>query len=99
MTSSVKETGQKKIEYEILCADENISIDIPKPYLNTVMANLIRNAIQFNDKKFVKLRIEVKNLENQITLSFSDNGPGIPPEEYEKILRNFIRLTNGLPAM
>ncbi|MCT7951753.1 ATP-binding protein [Ancylothrix sp. C2] len=57
--------------------------------LNQVWTNLIHNAIQAMDYKGV-LEIAIQKQAQNIAISFTDNGPGIPPEIMPKIFQPFF---------
>ncbi|MFH1874195.1 MAG: ATP-binding protein [Pseudomonadota bacterium] len=81
----------KKLEFDTENV-ENITLNINRNHLNWIARNLLENAITFNDKEIIKINISVKKEGGKINLSISDNGPGIPPEEREKIFDKFYQI-------
>ena len=77
-----------------------IDIDEQKPFFsdwhrfNTVLENLVANAIKYHTKevpgRYLKLAGAVDK--EELKLSISDNGIGIDPEFHEKIFQMFYRL-------
>ena len=57
-----------------------------------VFANLIGNAIKYNDKKEINISISATEQEDSWTISIRDNGPGIDPRFHEKIFVIFQTL-------
>ena len=57
--------------------------------LNQVWTNLLHNALQAMGNKGV-LKIDVKHQDNTISVSITDNGPGIPPEIMPRIFEPFF---------
>lgn len=57
--------------------------------LNQVWTNLLHNALQVMGNKGV-LKIDVKHQDNAISVSITDNGPGIPPEIMPRIFDPFF---------
>lgn len=58
-----------------------------------VFFNLIDNAIKFIDKKDKIVRISGRKLTgDMIEFTIADNGPGIPPEEQDKIFQLFYQI-------
>ena len=85
----------------------NIEIRMPRPLPNVwaspsrigeVFANLITNAIKYNDKphKWVEIGytqdLDQSGQDTQIVLYVRDNGIGIPAQQHENIFRIFKRL-------
>lgn len=57
-----------------------------------IFANLIGNAIKYNDKDEINIIISAKELENQWVVSVKDNGPGIDARFHEKVFVIFQTL-------
>lgn len=58
--------------------------------LNSVMSNLLSNAIKFTELKGA-IRIGVSWDDDQVTVSVSDNGPGIPEDELPRVFEHLFR--------
>jgi signal transduction histidine kinase len=58
--------------------------------LTLAISNLIGNAIKYVDRKGI-VEVSVDDEENEIIISVSDNGIGIPENELEKIFIEFFR--------
>jgi len=58
--------------------------------------NILENAIKYHDKK-ENAYVEIKLDENtdEISISFIDNGPGIPLQERLNIFRRFYRINKN----
>ncbi|WP_159517818.1 PAS domain-containing sensor histidine kinase [Sunxiuqinia indica] len=67
--------------------DDQLDVHTDKDILQTIIRNLLTNALKFTNEKGV---IEVKSfLQNhQITISVKDNGNGIPANELASVLEN-----------
>jgi signal transduction histidine kinase len=57
-----------------------------------IFANLIGNAIKYNDKPEVNIVISAMEMENDWLISVRDNGPGIDPRFHRKIFVIFQTL-------
>jgi light-regulated signal transduction histidine kinase (bacteriophytochrome) len=57
--------------------------------LGQVFQNLLRNAIKYMDKQKVYIRIECFDADKFWHFSVTDNGPGIAPENHERIFNLF----------
>ena len=84
-------TEDKSVDVNIDCP-ENASIRINKLYLDQLMGNLVENAITYNDKAVCTISIIVKELPGKMEISVTDNGPGIPSEEFEHIFEMFYQV-------
>ena len=87
----IKSTIDKKIEIEIDCP-EGINLNVNRQYLDQIVENLIENAVKFNDKEIVKILVAAKKTSGKIEISVTDNGIGIPNEEYEHIFDKFYQV-------
>ncbi|MBI4668926.1 MAG: GAF domain-containing sensor histidine kinase [Elusimicrobia bacterium] len=54
-----------------------------------MLKNLMENAIRFNAKPYKMLKLEVESAGGFVKFRVADNGPGIPPEEREKVFQWF----------
>jgi signal transduction histidine kinase len=61
--------------------------------LREAFYNLLSNAAKFIDKRPGRITISVRTRGDEHTFSIADNGPGIPPEELDRIFVPFRRLT------
>jgi signal transduction histidine kinase len=59
--------------------------------IGTAVVNLIENAIKFNPGR-PTVEIRGRSGDRYIGIEVADNGPGIPPEEREKIFRKFYQI-------
>jgi len=68
--------------------------------LRRVFVNLVNNAVKYNDKKQIEIRIGSAGRVDRVLASFcniyvSDNGTGIPDDELEDIFAMFVRGTSA----
>jgi len=67
-------------------------VPVDKVWMKETFRNLLENALKFNPKTPRRVTVSGKRLEKSIEISFTDNGPGIPPEEQEKIFHKFYQI-------
>lgn len=60
--------------------------------LQQALANLIENAV-FHGGGDVQITVSVRQHNGAVHLGVSDNGPGIPDDQHDKVLRRFHRLS------
>lgn len=53
--------------------------------LNSVFRNLLKNAIQHNDKPVPVVTLSVTEREEAVTVEIADNGPGVPDHQKDEI--------------
>ncbi len=68
-----------------------ININGRKNLIKRCINNLIDNAIKYGDK----VNVELSKSTNNIFIKIEDNGPGIPPEEYENVFKPFYKIDKG----
>src|SRR5512141_62657 len=84
---------QHRFQQEGTDASVKVDDDTPvfyadKGLLKRVFSNLIQNAISHSSRP-IELTMHAKRTGDSILFTFSDNGPGIPPEYHEVIFRKF----------
>jgi len=84
---------QLKFDIELHLNDSLPLIDIDKIKITQVILNLIQNSIEafhnHTDKKLI-IKIESTILNNDIEIRIKDNGPGIPNEIIDKIMKSYF---------
>ena len=90
--------ARKSLNIELEQSPGNVlSVKADRQRLKQVMLNLINNAVKYNRQGGkVIVRTEIQDLSGQgmpaIRISVSDNGPGIKPEDQEKLFLPFERI-------
>lgn len=88
---------------DLFCIDKSISLKIESDLtsintnytaLNQILQNLIDNAIKYNDKDTVKIKIGVNEDKEKYHFYVKDNGPGITPSKQQKIFNIFQTATS-----
>ena len=64
--------------------------------MHQVVINLVTNAIKYGDGSPVRVRL--RSIDGEVLLAVLDGGPGIPPEERERIFQPFTRATSRRKA-
>ena len=59
-----------------------------------VLTNLVGNAIKFAPEG-ARIEMVARQVEDQVRIEVRDNGPGIPPEQQQRIFEAFFRLTQA----
>lgn len=74
---------------EIKCnLEKNVRIKLKPGSIRRVFNNVIENAKRYASKALVSLKYDP----SFVTISIEDNGPGVMKEQYQEILKPFVRL-------
>lgn len=83
-------TRNKDVEFTI---DKHVKqFHFNKTKLYQVLANIIDNAIKYNDKEKIIVSLSINKENENLTFCVEDNGPGIPKEFRNKVLEMFQTL-------
>ena len=94
IANEVKEVltpSAKKKNVEITVSGESCKMQGVCRYLYEIIYNLCDNAIRYNNEGG-KVNVDIKTESNNIVLSVSDNGIGIPLEHQARIFERFYRV-------
>jgi signal transduction histidine kinase len=85
-----RETKQKRIDVEV-------TTPLPAVWGNRVRLreafhNIVSNAVKFIDKQPGRIEIAAHANDGHTLITFSDNGPGIPSDDLERVFAPFQRL-------
>jgi signal transduction histidine kinase len=81
---------ERQVGLELTVRGEPADMEIDGQAMQQALVNLIDNAVKYSPKqKAVGIWLEFA--EGQVVLAVRDEGPGIPPEEHERIFERFYR--------
>jgi two-component system sensor histidine kinase CpxA len=80
-----REAGQRCV----VRVDENLQVLGDEEYLDWSVANLIRNALRYGGDGTISVTAERSG--DSILIAVEDEGPGLPPEELERVFAPFYR--------
>ncbi|MCB0631625.1 MAG: HAMP domain-containing histidine kinase [Lewinella sp.] len=63
-------------------------------HLNTIVDNLLQNAIRYSDARGVHIDIRLRRQDDGFLLEIADDGWGIPPKDRRDIFEKFYRSSN-----
>jgi PAS domain S-box-containing protein len=86
---------QASNRFEVLIEPDLPPLYGDPPRLETILRNLIENAVKYAGPE-ATVRVEVLQQQGEFVFRVSDDGPGIPPEESERIFESFYRVDNSL---
>jgi signal transduction histidine kinase len=82
---------QQKIDFKLILCKSDLVINADLEMIEQVLINLIKNAIEaVKETAQPKIKLTADQTGNKVvTISVSDNGPGIPEENLDKIFIPF----------
>jgi heavy metal sensor kinase len=83
---------EEKSLHVILEGDESAEVNGDRTFLRQALVNIIHNAVKYSPVgEAVSVRIR-NGSSRQVTLEIQDHGPGIPPEDSDKVFDRFYRV-------
>jgi PAS domain S-box-containing protein len=86
--------AEKLIRIEVPPPDPQMTVWADRDKVTQVLMNLIGNAVKFTPQDGKVTVAMEKNGNDYIQISIADNGPGIRPEEADKIFSKFYQVAN-----
>lgn len=86
--------AEKLIRIEVPPPDPQMTVWADRDKVTQVLMNLIGNAVKFTPQDGKVIIAIEKNGNDYIQISIADNGPGIRPEEADKIFSKFYQVAN-----
>jgi signal transduction histidine kinase/CheY-like chemotaxis protein len=87
-------TVRPLLEKKLLSLQVNLPVDLPQVYcdrtrISQVILNLVSNATRFTDQGGIT--VSVRQQEQHLVISIADTGPGVLPEDAERIFEPFCQ--------
>jgi signal transduction histidine kinase/DNA-binding response OmpR family regulator len=89
--SVMQPLAEKKSQTLTKVADPNLSVRADATRFRQVLLNLVGNAIKFTQNGG-RIELSARLDKDRVRVEVRDNGPGIPPEEQQRIFEAFYRL-------
>jgi len=83
--------AEKKSQTLLQQVEPNVHVHADALRFKQVLMNLAGNAIKFTTEGG-RIELAARQLDDQVRIEVRDNGPGIPPEQQQKIFEAFVRL-------
>lgn len=87
---------EKKISYEFHSDNHDIKLFIDPHQLEKVIINLLSNAFKYTPERKGIISLSLRETEESVTITVSDNGKGIPENEAPKIFERFFQLKDNM---
>ncbi|HEB13534.1 MAG TPA: PAS domain S-box protein, partial [candidate division CPR3 bacterium] len=83
-----------KHTFKVNLPDDLVKIEADKDKINQVMENLISNALKFSPEGG-EITVSMKETKDEVKVSVSDNGMGIPEKDLSHVFEKFYRAENA----
>src|SRR5713101_8044311 len=90
--SALYPLAEKKSQALLQRVEENLRVHADAMRFKQVLTNLVGNAIKFTPDGG-RIELVARQVGDQVRIEVRDNGPGIPPEQQQRIFEAFVRLT------
>lgn len=71
--------------------DKPIMVEADKKWIRQVLVNLLENSVKYGARKQGKTRVSFFDMDENLLIEITDNGPGIAPEEIPRVFERFYR--------
>jgi PAS domain S-box-containing protein len=92
--SALYPLAEKKSQALLQQVQPNLHVHADAMRFKQVLMNLVGNAIKFTPEGG-RIEMAARHVDNQVRVEVRDNGPGIPPEQQQRIFEAFFRLTEA----
>jgi two-component system sensor histidine kinase GlrK len=86
---------EKEISLRLECAEPEIFVECDRERIIQVVGNLFENALKFSPNNCEIVARAGRGKGNEILVSVSDSGPGVPGAHKEKIFHKFHQVKHG----
>jgi signal transduction histidine kinase/DNA-binding response OmpR family regulator len=90
--SALYPLAEKKSQVLLQQAETGLQVHADTMRFKQVLTNLVGNAIKFTPEGG-RIELVARRMDDQVRIEVRDNGPGIPPEQQQRIFEAFFRLT------
>lgn len=87
-----------EITYKLDITEDTVLIPTNEQYLTLVIEHLLSNANKFTEKGEIILGYKINQKQNQIAISVTDTGCGIPKDKYDEVFNRFSKLDTFVPG-
>jgi signal transduction histidine kinase/CheY-like chemotaxis protein len=92
VTSALYPLAEKKSQALLQQVETGLQVHADVTRFKQVLTNLVGNAIKFTPEGG-RIELAARRVADQVRIEVRDNGPGIPPEQQQRIFEAFFRLT------
>src|SRR5205807_1733248 len=90
--SALYPLAEKKSQALLQQVEPHLHVHADAMRFKQILMNLVANAIKFTPESG-RIELAARQLDDQVRIEVRDNGPGIPPDQQQRIFEAFVRLT------
>ncbi len=90
--SALHPLAEKKSQTLLQQVEPHLHVNADAMRFKQVLMNLAGNAIKFTPESG-RIELGARQVDEQVRVEVRDNGPGIPPDQQQRIFEAFVRLT------
>jgi signal transduction histidine kinase/CheY-like chemotaxis protein len=90
--SGLHPLAEKKSQALLQKVEPSLHVYADAMRFKQILMNLVANAIKFTPEHG-RIELVARRVEDQVRMEVRDNGPGIPPDQQQRIFEAFVRLT------
>jgi signal transduction histidine kinase/CheY-like chemotaxis protein len=90
--SALHPLAEKKSQALLQQVEPHIHVHADAMRFKQVLTNLVGNAIKFTPEGG-RIELAARQVDDQVRVEVRDDGPGIPPDQQQRIFEAFVRLT------
>jgi signal transduction histidine kinase len=94
VTRSSSPGAERGVTLEVPTAPAGTTITGDATKISWALSNLIANALRYTPSGG-RVRVETTAVDGAVHVSVSDTGPGIPPEQRERVFERFVQADGG----
>jgi two-component system sensor histidine kinase KdpD len=94
VVGALDELGDEVRRVEVTFAEESPAVRVDAHQIQRVLVNLLENALKYSGSD-QPVRVHVATTSSEAVVRVIDHGPGVPPEEHERIFEPFHRGTRS----
>ena len=79
-------------ELSLVCVKSTAVVDCDPVLLERILRNLVANAVRYTDQG--RVLVGCRRRETTISIQVLDTGPGIPPDQHDRIFQEYYQLGN-----
>lgn len=87
--------GQAGLRFESSCEDRKLTARCDRKRLQQILLNLLSNALKFTPAGG-RVTTSCRRSGESALIEISDTGPGIPPDQLQRIFEPFVQLTSNV---